>query len=92
MEKTQMKGYLVALSALALLANVSWANAEEASGKVQTVNQEEGTFTFEDGSDFKVSEDVSLEGLQPGMEITVSYEVEGTDMVVDKITPKESNQ
>lgn len=87
-----MKGYLVALSALALLANVSWANAEEASGKVQTVNQEEGTFTFEDGSDFKVSEDVSLEGLQPGMEITVSYEVEGTDMVVDKITPKESNQ
>ena len=61
------------------------ANAEEASGKV--VSMEGGVLILEDGTSFTISEGVSTEGLQPGMEVTVSYEDQGGERVATGVTP-----
>jgi len=87
-----MKGYLAAMSALTLLATVGLANAEEATGKIKEVDKTAGTFILEDGSDFKLAEGVSMDGVEPGMEVQVSFEAIGMDMLVDKITLKEKKQ
>jgi len=58
-----MKGVTAALAGIAMLGLAGVANAEEASGKV--VSMEGGVLILEDGTSFTISEGVSTEGLHP---------------------------
>ena len=69
-----MNRTFAALAAVALLASAGAAYAAEASGAVATVDSEKRMITLEDGTAFTVQEGVAMEGLQPGTEVTVSYE------------------
>lgn len=84
-----MKRYLGVLSALALLAGAGMAMAEEAKGTLQEVDQEARTIIMEDGTTYTAAEGVLLEELQPGQEVTVSFEEEDGKMVADEIRPAE---
>ena len=72
-----MKRLISMLSAVAMLGFAGLAQAEDASGRVQSVDPAAGILVLEDGTAFTVQEGTSLEGLQPGTEVTVSYEEEG---------------
>ena len=80
-----MKGVTAALAGIAMLGLAGVANAEEASGKV--VAMEGGVLILEDGTSFTISEGVSTEGLQPGMDVTVSYEDQGGERVATGVAP-----
>jgi Cu/Ag efflux protein CusF len=69
-----MKKYLALLAAAALLGSVGAALAEEATGKIQAVDPAARTLTLEDGTMFTVAEGVAIDGLQPGTEVTVTFE------------------
>ena len=84
-----MKKLLAAISAAALFAVASPAFADEASGKVQSVNQEERTITLEDGTQFRVSEDANIESVMEGDEVTVSYEEADGQKTATEIQPAE---
>lgn len=70
-----MRKLLTALSGLALLLAVGMANAEDAKGIVKEINIEEAWVTLDDGTQFVLAEGVAMEELQPGDEVTVSYEM-----------------
>jgi cold shock CspA family protein len=69
-----MKKYLAPLSAALFALSLSAAQADEAGGKVVMLDEATGTITLEDGTAFVLSEGVSMDGLEPGTEVTVSYE------------------
>lgn len=82
-----MKRYLGALSALALFVGVGVASAEEAMGTLQEINQETRTIVMDDGTTYTVAEGVSLEGFEPGKQVTVSFEEQGGQKVANEIKP-----
>ena len=84
-----MKRYLAALSAFAFLAGAGIAVAEEATGKIQAVDETTRTITLEDGTTYTVAEGVSLEGLESGKEVTVSFDEEGGQNVAKEIKTME---
>jgi hypothetical protein len=69
-----MKKTLLALSTAAFLGSTGLALAEDVNGTIQAVDPAARTIQLEDGSIFTVAEGVALEALQPGTEVTVSYE------------------
>ncbi len=69
-----MNKFLPILTAVAFLSFAGFAQADEASGKVQSVDPAAGTLMLEDGTTFTVAEGVAIDALQPGQEVTVSYE------------------
>ena len=80
-----MKRVLATVAGLAMLGLAGIANAADASGKIATVDQT--VIVLEDGTMFTISEGVSVDGLQPGMEVTVSYEDQGGQMVATDVKP-----
>lgn len=80
-----MRKYLGAVSALALLASSGLAIAEEVTGTLMEIDEAAQTFTLEDGTTYTIAEGVVLEGLEPGQEVTVSYEVEGDQNVANSV-------
>jgi hypothetical protein len=82
-----MKKILALLSTVAFLGAAGIASAEEASGVIQTVDPAARTLQLEDGTIFMVSEGVPLEELQPGTEVTVSYEETDGNMTATSVTP-----
>ncbi len=62
------------LAALAFAFSIAAAQAEEADGRIIAIDQTSGTIVLDDGTTFTVSEGISMEGLEPGTEVTVSYE------------------
>lgn len=85
-----MRKHLGILSAAALFASVGLASAEEASGTLLEVDPMAGMIVLDDGTAYTVADGVSIDGLQPGDEVTVSFE-EGEDgqMVISEITTAE---
>lgn len=84
-----MKRIAVPLSALALLFAVSTANAEQTQGKVAAVDEGKRLIQLEDGATFRISEDVSIEQLAPGVEVTLTYDVlENGEMIVTAVEVK----
>ena len=63
------------------------ALADETAGKIAAVDQATGTVVLEDGTAFAISEGVSMDGLAPGTEVTVSYEDQGGLLVATEISP-----
>ena len=84
-----MNRLLAAVSAVALMASVGVANAAESQGKIKSVDQEAMVLTLEDGTMFQLSEDVAVENLKPGQEVSVSYETKDGENVADKVEVKE---
>ena len=82
-----MKKLLAALSMFAFLGFAGMAHAEEASGRVAMADPATNTLTLEDGTTFEIMEGVSIEGLQPGTEVTVSYEQQDGKNVATSIAP-----
>lgn len=66
-----------AVGAAALFALAGAANAEEASGKIEALDPGAGIIILDDGQTYTVAEGVSIEGLQPGDTVTVSFEITG---------------
>ncbi len=82
-----MNKILGTLTAVALFGFTSLASAEEISGKVAGMDAASGVIQLEDGSIYTVGDGVSLEGLEPGTEVTVSYEEKDGQNVATQITP-----
>jgi Cu/Ag efflux protein CusF len=57
----------------------------EAVGKVLAVT--ENTLVLEDGTTFTIGEGVSMEGLEPGTEVTVSYEEQDGQPILTEAEP-----
>ena len=62
--------------ALALLLGlgVTAAWAEDVSGKIQSIDQNERAFVLDDGSKIWVAEGVSMDALKEGASVKASYE------------------
>lgn len=77
----------IAMLALFGLTNVAAAE-EEARGKVTAVDPAARMIQLEDGTVYTIGEGVPLEGLQPGTEVTVSYEEQGGRNVATDVMAK----
>lgn len=81
-----MNKLLVPLAAAVLAFSAGLASADEASGKIQSV--EGNTITLESGEQFTLSAGASMEGMEPGTEVTVSYEEKDGQKVANQVKPK----
>lgn len=66
-----------AVGAAVLFAFAGAASAEEANGKIEALDPGSGIIILDDGQTYTVAEGVSIEGLQPGDTVTVSFEIAG---------------
>jgi uncharacterized protein DUF1344 len=82
-----MRKTLAVLSVLSILGTAGVALAEEAMGKVQAVDPATRTLTLEDGSSFILGEAVAIDTLQPGTDVTVSYEEKDGQKTATQVTP-----
>ena len=82
-----MRKTLAVLSVLSILGTAGVALAEEAMGKVQAVDPATRTLTLEDGSSFILGEAVAIDTLQPGTDVTVSYEEKDGQKTATTVTP-----
>ena len=80
-----MTRVLGALSAIAFLCSVGAAYADEMAGTVQSWEEDTRTIVLEDGTSFAVSEAVSMEGIEPGDEVLVSFEEQDDQMTATEI-------
>lgn len=79
-----MNKFIAPIAALAFVFSAGIASADEAAGKITAVDSQ--TLVLEDGTTFTIGEGVSTEGLEPGTEVTVSYEEQDGQMVVTDVT------
>ena len=82
-----MKGLIGALSAIAMIIAVSAANAEEATGKIEAIDDANRIIVLDNGVTYTLAEGVSLEGLQPGDDVTVSFEAQGDQNMASEVKP-----
>jgi opacity protein-like surface antigen len=81
-----MKKVLGAVSALALMgaAGVALA-AQEATGTIESFDEEQMMLILDTGDRFKLGEGVETEGLAEGAPVTVRYEEENGEWVATEI-------
>ena len=82
-----MNRLLPILTAAAIIGFAGIAQADETSGRVQSADPATGTLMLEDGTVFTVDEGIAIETLQPGTEVTVSYEEENGQKRATSIMP-----
>ena len=82
-----MKKFVAPFAALAFAFSIATAHADEAAGKIFTIDPALGSFQLEDGTTFTIAEGVSMEGLEPGTEVTVSFEEQDGQNVATGIAP-----
>ena len=80
-----MKKLVAPFAALAFVFSVAIAHADEAAGKVAAVDS--STLMLEDGTTFTIGEGVSMEGLEPGTEVTVSFEEQDGQLIATEVAP-----
>ncbi len=88
-----MNKLIAPFAALAFAFSIATAHADEAAeeasdeaaGKVAAVNA--STLILEDGTTFTIGEGVSTEGLEPGTEVTVSFEEQNGQLIATKVAP-----
>ena len=80
-----MNKLIAPFAALAFAFSIAGAHADEAAGKVAAADST--TLTLEDGTTFTIGEGVSMEGLEPGTEVTVSYEDQDGTLVATEVAP-----
>lgn len=84
-----MKRILVGLCGLAFALALSIANAEDAKGIVDQISADQTWLTLTDGTKFTLTEDVDLEGIKAGEEVTVSYEMKDGQKVATEVAKEE---
>jgi hypothetical protein len=84
-----MKKLLMSLAALAFALTLGMANAEDAKGTIDQIAPDHTWLTLKDGTKFTLTEDVDLGGIQPGAEVTVSYEMKGGQKVATEVSTEE---
>ncbi len=82
-----MNKFIAPFAALAFAFSIATAYADEAAGKVAAVDPAAGSITLEDGTTFTIAEGVSMEGLEPGTEVTVSYEEQDGQLIATEVAP-----
>jgi Cu/Ag efflux protein CusF len=82
-----MRKTLAVLSVLSILGSAGAALAEEAMGKIQAVDPATRTLTLEDGSSFILGEAVAIDSLQPGSDVTVSFEEKDGQKTATEVKP-----
>jgi hypothetical protein len=82
-----MNRLLALFAALAFAVSIAAAQAEEAAGPITAVDTSGGPLKLEDGTMIRVAEGVSMDGLEPGTEVTVSYEEQDGELVATEVTP-----
>ena len=82
-----MKMTLATFSTIAMLGFAGTALAEEASGTVMAVDPASRLIQLDDGAVYAVSEGVAMDVLQPGTEVTVSYEEQNGENVITEVAP-----
>jgi Cu/Ag efflux protein CusF len=80
-----MNKLIAPFAALAFAFSMATAHADEAAGKI--VAADSTTLILEDGTTFTIGEGVSMEGLEPGTEVTVSYEDQDGTLVATEVAP-----
>ena len=83
-----MKRVLAASFGLALLFAGANVLAAEATGVIESIDATALTLTLADGQTFKLAPEVSVEGLAPGANVTITYEAaaDGT-MTASAVAP-----
>ena len=74
-------------AALAFVFSIAIAQADETAGKVAQVDPAARQIMLEDGTVFTIAEGVSMEGLEPGTEVTVSYEEQDGQLIATEVAP-----
>ena len=82
-----MNKLVAPLAALAFVFSVAVAQAEETGGKVAAVDMSTGSLMLEDGTTFIIAEGVSMDGLEPGTEVTVSFEEQDGQLIATEVAP-----
>ncbi len=82
-----MKKLVAPFAALAFVFSIAIAQADETAGKVAAVDPASGSLVLEDGSTFTIGEGVSMEGLEPGTEVTVSFEEKDGQLIATEVAP-----
>ncbi len=82
-----MNKLVAPFAAIAFVFSIAIAQADETAGKVAQVDPAAGSITLEDGTTFTIAEGVSMEGLEPGTEVTVSYEDQDGTLVATEVAP-----
>ncbi len=80
-----MNKLIAPFAALAFAFSMATAHADEAAGKIFAADA--GTLILEDGTTFTLAEGVSMEGLEPGTEVTVSYEEQDGQLIATEVAP-----
>ncbi len=80
-----MNKLVAPFAALAFVFSIAIAQADEVAGKVAVVDS--STLILEDGTTFTIGEGMSMEGLEPGTEVTVSYEDQDGQLIATEVAP-----
>ncbi len=80
-----MNKLVAPFAALAFAFSMAAAHADEAAGKIAAADA--GTLVLEDGTTFTLAEGVSMEGLEPGTEVTVSFEEQDGQLIATEVAP-----
>ncbi len=80
-----MNKLIAPFAALAFAFSMATAHADEAAGKIAAADA--GTLILEDGTTFTLAEGVSMEGLEPGTEVTVSFEEQDGQLIATEVAP-----
>ena len=82
-----MNKLVAPFAALAFVFSVAIAQADETAGKVAAVDPTSGSLILEDGTTFTIAEGVSMDGLEPGTEVTVSFEEQDGQLIATEVAP-----
>ncbi len=80
-----MNKLIAPFAALAFAFSIAAAHADEVAGKLAAADST--TLVLEDGTTFTIGEGVSMEGLEPGTEVTVSYEEQDGNLIATEVAP-----
>ena len=82
-----MNKLIAPFAAIAFVFSIAIAQADVTGGKIATVDPAAGSITLEDGTTFTIAEGVSMEGLEPGTEVTVSFEEQDGQLIATEVAP-----
>jgi hypothetical protein len=82
-----MKNLLAVLPIVVLLASTGTLRADEARGKIQSIDAEAKSIILDDGTFYSVADGVAIDTLQPDTEVTVTYEENDGQKKATAVTP-----
>jgi Cu/Ag efflux protein CusF len=82
-----MNKLVAPFAAIAFVFSIAIAQADATAGKIATVDPAAGSITLENGTTFTIAEGVSMEGLEPGTEVTVSFEEQDGQLIATEVAP-----